>query len=118
GAHYWFAAPPVRLGNRAGFAPGLDWRGVGGLVIAPPSRHHSGGQYEWVHPGPNVPLPPPPGWLLNLVAPPPPERRRPLRAVQHLTPWVTKALSEECARVAQAPEGTRNHTLNRAAFKV
>lgn len=39
--------PPSGEGNRTRFAPGLDYRGCGGYVVAPPSLHISGRRYGW-----------------------------------------------------------------------
>ncbi len=39
--------PPSGDGNRTKFAPGLDYRGRGGYVVAPPSLHISGLRYQW-----------------------------------------------------------------------
>ena len=48
GVHYYFACDDPALTVGAGFAPGLDYRGAGGYVIAPPSIHPSTGRvYEW-----------------------------------------------------------------------
>jgi hypothetical protein len=60
-------------------------------------------------------------WLDGLK-PPPPERP-PLRAVEAVPPgeagaYAAKALQAECALVAGAANGTRNDTLNRAAFNL
>ena len=43
GWHLLYA--PTGLGNRVGLLPGVDWRGRGGLIVAPPSQHASGHRY-------------------------------------------------------------------------
>ena len=69
GRHIYFAHPGIILRNRVGLAPGLDLRGDGGLIVAPPSLHASGRRYEWEvshHPD-DVALAPLPSWLVALV---------------------------------------------------
>lgn len=63
-AHGWVTTPRggVHLylastggGNKAGFLPGLDYRGVGGYVVAPPSRRVDGRRYAWwMRPSPTI----------------------------------------------------------------
>lgn len=65
GAHMFFHHIPG-LGNRAKMRPGLDIRGDGGQVVAAPSRHWSGGVYEWKSEEPIVAAP---GWLAELAKP-------------------------------------------------
>lgn len=48
GRHYFFRYPGERIRNSVRFAPGLDVRGDGGYVIAPPSRHQNGKRYRWI----------------------------------------------------------------------
>ncbi len=47
GWHYYFTSDSI-ITNRAGVLPGIDIRGQGGYVIAPPSLHSSGGSYQWL----------------------------------------------------------------------
>lgn len=47
GEHYYFGVEP-ELPTRAGLFPGLDLKGAGGFVVAPPSIHASGVRYAWV----------------------------------------------------------------------
>ena len=48
GFHLFFRYPNFRVGNAAGIWPGIDIRGEGGQVVAPPSIHPDTGQrYEW-----------------------------------------------------------------------
>ena len=111
GWHFWFR--PTGHGNRVGVLPGLDWRGAGGYVVAPPSRHASGTDYRWVRrPGDDLPEGPP--RLRALIEGPPLPTVR--RQVAHPDRYAQAALTAQTDRVARAPVGTRNDTLNRAAF--
>jgi len=47
GWHYYFTSETF-ITNRAGVLPGIDIRGEGGYVIAPPSIHSSGDSYKWL----------------------------------------------------------------------
>jgi hypothetical protein len=50
--------------TRGGVLPGIDIRGVGGYVVAPPSIHASGHVYEWVE-DQREDLAPAPAWTLT-----------------------------------------------------
>jgi len=111
GRHFWFR--PTGFGNRVRLLPGLDWRGIGGYVVAPPSRHPRG-DYRWLR-GPAEPLPEGSSTLRALIEGPTimPVAHRP---ITHPDRYAAAALIAEADRVARAPTGTRNDTLNRAAF--
>ena len=67
GLHYYFAYPEGGVRNSAGrLGKGLDIRGDGGYVLAPPSNHASGGSYQW-EVDLSAPLADAPYWLLELV---------------------------------------------------
>jgi bifunctional DNA primase/polymerase-like protein len=111
GWHLWFG--PLGFGNRVRLLPGLDWRGVGGYVVAPPSRHAGGGDYRWVR-RPGGRLPGGPAALRALIEGPSlPATHRPISFPDR---YGRAALAAEADRVAHAPVGSRNDTLNRAAF--
>jgi hypothetical protein len=119
GWHYWFA--PTGLGNRPPRGlPSVDWRGRGGVVLAPPSRHVSGGTYHWVRPFDQAPLPEVPAALRARLDPAPAPGRPvvPARPVEVGHPYGRRVLAAELATLAQAGPRTRNRTLNRCAFKV
>jgi hypothetical protein len=68
GSHFWFRHPGGFFANRIGFRPGLDLRGDGGYVVAPPSLHPSGRRYLFAvdhHPA-EVEIAPLPAWLATL----------------------------------------------------
>lgn len=70
GSHIVFAhRPDAALNNSVKFADSLDTRGHGGYIVAPPSRHVSGGDYRWDEGrGPaDMPLQPTSDWLVALV---------------------------------------------------
>jgi hypothetical protein len=118
GWHLLYA--PTGLGNRVRLLRGVDWRGRGGLVVAPPSRHASGTRYTWARPL-TATLPEVPAGLRRLLAPPATARTT-------LPPapapagrgggYGRAALDWERQAVATAPPGRRNATLNRAAFNL
>lgn len=60
GAHLWFECTEPSPSNSG---HGLDIRGDGGNLVAPPSMHISGRPYAWINPG--HPLAPMPSWLLH-----------------------------------------------------
>lgn len=69
GRHVYFKHPGGVIHNRVGITPGIDLRGDGGCVVAPPSIHGSGKAYTWVsgHEPGKVELAELPAWLLRLV---------------------------------------------------
>jgi hypothetical protein len=73
GWHRYFRHPGFECRNFARKLPGLDFRGDGGYVLAPPSLHPSGRRYEWANTlsPDDVPLAPCPDWLLDLLRPVP-----------------------------------------------
>lgn len=71
GLHLFFAHPGGTVKNKVQVAglPGLDVRGDGGYIVAPPSKHVSGTRYEWQagrDPEHRAPAPMP-EWLSELL---------------------------------------------------
>ncbi len=68
GRHLYFAWPSGHdIRNSASdLGPGLDVRGAGGQVLAPPTVHPNGQRYEHEASSPLL-LAPAPGWLVSLV---------------------------------------------------
>jgi Bifunctional DNA primase/polymerase, N-terminal len=50
GRHLYFRHPGSPTLNRVGLRPGIDLRGDGGCIVAPPSVHPSGRSYVWLTP--------------------------------------------------------------------
>lgn len=71
GAHYYFSSPPPSSPPCGPSArPGIDRKGGGGYVVAPPSLHPCGAMYFWSQ-WPDHALPVgPPDWLLESPARP------------------------------------------------
>ncbi|MDI6720357.1 MAG: bifunctional DNA primase/polymerase [Methanomicrobiales archaeon] len=67
GLHLYFRYPHgTEIGNSANkVAPGIDVKGTGGYVLAPPSLHASGNRYELVR---DARLAEAPDWLLAMIA--------------------------------------------------
>jgi hypothetical protein len=132
GWHLWYAS--TGLPNRVGLMPGVDWRGTGGLVVAPPSRHATGDLYTFTQPFTGTPLPTVPDVLRRLVIPPAPTSQP---ATEQGPPWGAGdpgrygqvALTGEISRIRTAPRpayhggqrvagGGRNDALVKAAFRL
>lgn len=121
GRHVYLAHPGGLVRNDTGrrLGPGLDVRGDGGYVIAPPSRHASGGRYAVA--GHGGVLPDLPDWLERLLRPPERQQaspRRTWRPSGDTTAWARAALDGELKRLGEAQPGMRNHTLNKVAYRL
>jgi hypothetical protein len=119
GLHLYFRHPggEVRT-TQSKIGAGLDILGERASVILPPSVHASGARYSWLDV--SVPIAAAPAWFVELVrsGPPPSSPPRPVRAISASTSYGRRALDDEAARVRRATEGTRNRTLNAAAFNL
>lgn len=120
GAHLYFDAGEHHIANSASrLGAGLDVRGRGGYVVVPPSRHADGHRYRWTTRRRPAPLP---SWLAELLTAPAPAPRRTAMpetaAGDRRRRYFTAALRAELGDVASAAPGTRNDTLNRAAFRL
>jgi Bifunctional DNA primase/polymerase, N-terminal len=121
GSHLYFTAPEIPVRNSAGrLGPLIDVRADGGYVIGDGSR--IGGR-AYAARGDFLPLALPlPAWIARLLNQETtmPEITRPLPALDRAQghAYALAAFREETSRVAQAPVGTRNDTLNRAAFSL
>jgi hypothetical protein len=72
GTHHYFRMPEgidIRNATDVAGYRGLDVRGEGGFVVAPPSVHESDRSYEWEASSTigEVEIAPAPGWLLDLL---------------------------------------------------
>lgn len=98
GRHLYFRHPGYPVRNRAGMGQGIDLRGDGGYVVAPPSVHPSGEPYAW-RPGRSpdeLALADLPRWLLTATGA--------SRARRSLEDWRTLVRDG-------VPEGRRNSTI-------
>jgi hypothetical protein len=122
GAHLWFTHPGGRVPNSAGLlGPGLDVRGDGGFVVAPPSSRDDGayrwcGLFEQLASASDLPA-----WLVALLAPP----KRSTPAAKPTTNqggagegYLAAAIRGILADLGDATEGTRNNTVFWAACRV
>lgn len=98
GRHLYFTHPGGLIRNRTGLAQGIDLRGDGGYIVAPPSIHPSGHPYAWAegYSPEDVALAALPRWLLAPTGGG--------RAKRSLADW--RQLVRE-----GVPEGQRNSTI-------
>ena len=89
-------------------AKNIDTRGEGGYVVVPPSPHPTGKKYKWLN---KAEIAPPPEWLVKLILRPkdePPQRNT----------YGQIALNNELSKLGMASIGSRNDTLNNAAYNL
>lgn len=98
GRHYYFGHPGGPARNRVGLAQGIDLRGDGGYVVAPPSIHPGGRAYAWAEgrAPTEITLASPPPWLQRAVQGP--------RAGRRIAEWRTLVRGG-------VAEGQRNATI-------
>ena len=115
GQHLLFRFPAAEVRNSAGrVSVGVDVRGEGGYVIAPPSPGYAVLE-------PTMPAEAP-AWLIAACAPPPATTAPATPYTGRTEPvsdrYAARALDGECRAVATMAEGGRNDRLNVAAVKL
>jgi putative DNA primase/helicase len=121
--HRYFRHPGRGIkikGSASELGPGIDVRGDGQMVIAPPSANPDGRRYRWLNRNPIAPMP---AWLIELTREKPPTiRERAVAAIRRpidtSNAYAAAALEYEIAALASTAPGSRNHALNRASFSL
>ena len=122
GSHYYYMwQDGHEIRNSADqLAPGLDVRGNGGFVVAPPSIHANGRPYVWEIESTEHPVEAP-AWLVRLVE----RKRKRAEDLLDVQPEYTDETTEfgqgmleaECLSFISRESG-RNQWLNRAAYTI
>lgn len=105
GRHYFFRYPRdgKKYGNRAGFLPGLDQRGMGGYVI-----------YYGIDP--SQPIAEAPAWMLESSTKAAPETQG---SMIRLHPMIAQGMVEASLQaIREAAPGESNNTLNVESYKL
>lgn len=99
GRHLYFEHPGATVANRVGIRLGIDLRGDGGYVVAPPSVHPNGRRYLWVagHGPDELALAPPPVHFF--------EHAGLIHAIGHTRPHWRRLIREGVG------QGQRNNTI-------
>ena len=122
GRHVWFACREWIPSSAGMIGPGIDVRGDGGYVIAPPSIHESWHCYAFLG-DPWAPVESAPAWLIKAARTKPVKLITERAAVAIQGPcradaYGRAALRAEVSWLSNLPPGSRNHALNRAAFNL
>ncbi len=137
GWHY-YGQNPSDATNRSAMLEGIDFRGNGGYIIAPPSLHRSGQRYRWEH-LPTGQLEPFPAPIRALIlergfSQRPTPTTLPIQLAsgeladkaaalggnwpKRLDQYVETILSRSAKTMASAPAGTHRATLNSVAIRL
>ncbi|XWN32165.1 MAG: bifunctional DNA primase/polymerase [Devosia sp.] len=127
--HIYFRWPEdggiVNSASKVG--PGIDVRGDGGMVVAPPSVKPDKGEYRWQNPPGLFEPAECPEWLLRLirapkdlgeVEPPASIARPPSADGTRERSYALSVLDGCCAELAGTANGGRNDRLNRVAYRL
>lgn len=123
GGHWYFNYPDFAITNatkalRALGITGIDIRGDGGQVVAPPSISGKGPYIST-----KTTVADAPAWLLEILRPKP-RVQQPQGQYSHtftsdrVDHYTRKAVQEECDQITAAPDGDQNNTINVAAYNV
>jgi hypothetical protein len=99
---------------------GIDVRGDGGMVIAPPSVNLDGRRYRWIN---KLPIAAMPGWLIEITREKPPTiSQRSVAAIRRpageSNGYGAAALESEIQVLTNATPGTRNAQANKSSFNL
>jgi predicted P-loop ATPase len=120
--------PALHLNGTGGKGAQVDVRGEGGYVIVPPSVRTDGKRYSWC-PGPEDGIAAPTERLKAIALkketrpdpegdPPPLPPKPKIDADEATRRYALAALDDEARSIETAPNGSRNVTLNKAAFSL
>ena len=114
------------LGNRVAVSPNIDYRGIGGYIMAPPSvivarGDHPGGTYRRVADESGFGTTG--ASLRQAIMRPMPEPNEPVAPAEGVdvalnAAWGAAVLAGEIERVREAKRDTRNDTLNKATWRL
>jgi putative DNA primase/helicase len=126
--YFQHPGPSIKIKNSAAaIGIGIDVRGDGGMVVAPPSINPDGRRYRWLNRNPIAPMP---AWLIELTREKPRTiSQRAVAAIKRPTngsasapgsddAYGRAALEYEIEALANTAPGSRNHALNRASFSL
>lgn len=120
GQHHVYALAAPLPSTHWKIATGIDTRGDGGYIVAPPSLHRTGKRYAWspaTDPG-HAPIPVP-AFVVEACTPRiNTESGPPSITYGATTSYGRGVLRNSIARIRAAGEGKRNSTLNDEAFLV
>mgnify|MGYP003658695146 CR=1 FL=1 len=105
GVHLFSRSGGREIKNHVGIVPGVDIRGCGGYVVAPPSKHVAGKRYVFSN---ELGLSDAPGWVIQMVTP--------KRAAATHTPQRDRDGPKDPQFINQIPDGQRNKKLSMIAI--
>jgi hypothetical protein len=119
GRHFVFEHPGTRIGNSKGkIGPGLDGKGDGGYIVAPPSLHASGRRYRWVNDPWHYQPAPISDWLLEKMLPKPEPAAPPVNYQRPLGTRDAFALDRAIRYTARMPGAISGQGGHSATFAV